>query len=199
LVLTVVLGLTAIMQSREKIHWSAWAAGMVLLLVFLPVFPFTPLSPNATNSSRLGLPTPAEVEQTLSTIRAEADRASAQGEVLFMDQRQLLTFGYVRAIPFVPEYEKKFMMDQALASNAAYFQPYYQDLAKRRFALIVTEPLKLNFKGEEGSFSEENDLWVTWISVPTLCFYEPIFTDKNVGVQLLVPRDNPAGCEKFLQ
>lgn len=115
-----------------------------------------------------------------------------------MDQRQLLTFGYVKAIAFVPEYEKKYMMDQAMAGNGEYFLPYYQDLARKRFALIVTEPLKVNLK-ENGVFSEENDAWVVWVSAPTLCFYEPIMTDKSVGVQMLVPRQNPTGCEKYLQ
>jgi len=116
-----------------------------------------------------------------------------------MDQRQLLTFGYVPAIPFVAEYEKKFMMDQAMASNASYFLPYYQDLAAKRFPLIVTEPLKVNLKDGSGVFSEENDLWVAWVSAPTLCFYEPIMFDKSVGVMMLVPRENPVGCEKYLK
>jgi hypothetical protein len=198
LVLVMVLGLTAITQNQERIQWPAWASGLVICLFLFPVYQFTPLSPNATNSNRLDLPEPLLVDQTLATIRAEVDRAAAQGEVLFMDQRQLLTFGYVRAVPFVPEYEKKFMMDQALASNEPYFQPYYQDLADRRFSLIVTEPLKTNLKGEGGLFSEENDLWVTWVSAPTLCFYEPIFTEKSIGVQLLAPRESPVGCEKYL-
>ena len=98
----------------------------------------------------------------------------------------------------MPEYEKKYMMDQAMASNEAYFIPYYQDLAEKRFSLIVTEPLKVNLK-TDGVFSEENDLWVIWVSAPTLCFYEPIMTDKVVGVQLLVPRVDAIDCEKYLK
>jgi hypothetical protein len=110
----------------------------------------------------------------------------------------LLTFGAVEAIPFIPAYEKKYMMDQSLAANAAYFQPYYRDLAKARFALIITEPLRTGLKGQDGVFSEENDAWVKWVSAPTLCFYEPIMTDKSVGVQLLVPRQAPKNCDKYL-
>jgi hypothetical protein len=102
-------------------------------------------------------------------------------------------------VPFVAEYEKKYMMDQAMASNAIYFKQYYRDLAAGRFSLIVTEPLKVALKTEGGVFSEENDLWVIWVSAPTLCFYEPIMDDRNVGVMLLVPRENPVGCEKYLQ
>ena len=82
---------------------------------------------------------------------------------------------------------------------AIYAARYYQDLANKRFALIVTEPLKVDLKEEGGVFSEENDLWVKWVSAPTLCFYEQVHADKTVGIALLVPRENPVGCEKYLK
>jgi hypothetical protein len=117
-----------------------------------------------------------------------------------MDHRQLLTFGYLPAIPFVPDYEKKYMMDQAMANNASYFQAYYQDLAKGRFALIVTEPLRTKRREELGGpFSEENDAWVLWVSNPTLCFYEPLYVSTDVNIELLVPKQNPLGCEQYLE
>ncbi len=203
LMIVTVLGLGAQLLSSSKgldlKHWPAWALAMICLLVLQPVYPFTPFYPSASYDPWLDLPTQADTDLTLGKINSAVSDYSRRGEVLFMDQRQLLTFGYVPAIPFVAEYEKKYMMDQAMASNASYFQPYYQDLAAKRFTLIVTEPLKVNLKEGSGVFSEENDLWVTWISAPTLCFYEPIMTDKVVGVMMLVPRENPAGCEKYLQ
>jgi hypothetical protein len=90
------------------------------------------------------------------------------------------------------------MMDQAMGANAAYFLPYYQDLQAKRFSLIVTEILRAGLK-DEGVFSEENNAWVEWVSTPTLCFYEPIMTDRVVGVQLLVPRAETTECGKYLQ
>ena len=179
--------------------WPAWALTLLCLMAFLPLHPFTPFHPSAAYSQWLDLPTQSEMDGALKEIRTQVDSASQHGEVLFMDQRQLLTFGYVDAVPFIPEYEKKYMMDQALASNKPYFLPYYRDLANQRFALIVTEVLKVNLKSQNGVFADENDLWVIWVSQPTLCFYEPIYTEKSVGVQLLVPRKNPTGCEKYLQ
>lgn len=180
-------------------RWHSWALAMLCLLAFLPVYPFTPFHSSAAYHAWLDLPTQADTDQALAQIRAAVEESSELGEVLFMDQRQLLTFGYMPAVPFVAEYEKKYMMDQAMASNEIYFLPYYQDLADQRFTLIVTEPLKVSLKKEGGIFSEENDLWVTWVSAPTLCFYEPILTDKVVGVQLLAPRKDTTGCEKYLQ
>ena len=117
-----------------------------------------------------------------------------------MDQRQLLAFGYIPSIPFIPEYEKKYMMDQAMGNNSNYFQPYYHDLDDRRFALIVTEPLKTRRREDLGGpFSEENDAWVFWVSNPTLCFYEPIYVSTDVNLELLAPKQNPGGCEQYLK
>ena len=114
-----------------------------------------------------------------------------------VDQRQLLTFNYVSRIPFVPDYEKKYMMDQAMGNNAAYFRNYYQDLANKRFSLIVIEVLRL--RRTTGAFSDENNDWVDWVSKPTLCFYQPLATYDDINVQLLIPRQDISDCQKFLK
>ncbi|MBQ6508382.1 MAG: hypothetical protein IJI07_02810 [Flexilinea sp.] len=111
-------------------------------------------------------------------------------DILFMDQRQLLTFGTVQKIPLIADYEKKWMMDEAMSNDAAYFEPYFKDLKDRRFAAIISEPLHIRFQGEGGDFSEENDLFVTYVSIPTLCYYEPLETFEDQGVQILVPRES---------
>lgn len=144
------------------------------------------------------LPSDEEVDAALEYISSSVDNASIQGEVLFIDVRQLLTFGYISKIPLVPEYEKKRMMDEAMSSNIAYFTPYYQDLADKRFSLIISEPLKIPLK-EEGAFSQEGDAWNKWVAAPTLCFYEPVKTFKSVYVQVLIPRAEVSeDCSKYL-
>ncbi len=173
--------------------WPCWVQVVLILLVFIPAY----------NAFRVGdyteLPTENIVQASLTTIQKQVTRAQRTGEVLFMDQRQLLTFGYIQGVTLVPEYEKKFMMDQAMAGNITYFQKYYQDLTKKRFSLIITEPLDLRYRGEiEGNFSDENDAWVRWVSEPTLCFYEPAATIERVRIQLLVPRQDTSDCTRFL-
>lgn len=189
---------STVSKIQDVTRLPAWVLAMLCYLLLLPAYQFSPFHPGAASHQWLDLPSREQTDMALSQIRTAVDEASKQGEVLFMDQRQLLTFGYMPNIPFVPEYEKKYMMDQAMASNQTYFRPYYQDLANRRFSLIVTEPLRAELK-DSGIFSEENDLWVVWVSAPTLCFYEPLMTDRPVGVQLLVPRQEPVDCEKYLQ
>lgn len=200
LILVVVLGLMSLNGREGLFDRNPWALGMVLYMMIHIVYPFTPLSRDSAHHPYLDLPNQNQVNETLSLIRLETSKLKDEGEILFMDQRQLLTFGYVDPIPFVPEYEKKYMMDQAMGSNAQYFKPYYQDLANRRFSLIVTENLKTNIVGDSGvPFSEESDAWVKWVSIPTLCFYEPIYTSRRTNVVLLIPRQNPIGCEEYLE
>jgi len=144
------------------------------------------------------LPAEAEVEEALQTIRREVEAARSRGEVLFMDQRQLLTFGYVRDVPFAPEYEKKILMNEALSAEAGVIQQFYADLEARRFSLIVTEPLRSPMRDRDFEFAEENNAWATWIVDPLLCYYQPIATFKNMQVQLLVPWQEEIDCSSVL-
>ncbi len=163
--------------------WAPWAWTLLLGPALLTTYYLSPrplLSPDAP--------------QVLERLAAAARDAAHQGEVLFIDQRQLLTFYLGREIPLVPEYEKKRLMNEAMSANAAYFARYYADLARHRFALIVTEPLDPLPGPAQGHFAEEEAAWDRWVTRPTLCFYAPVFTNRQIGVQLLVPREPDAEC-----
>jgi hypothetical protein len=169
---------------------------VMLVLVVLPGLRFLggmkPLEQRATEE---------EAELALDFIREKTGIALEDGQVLFMDQRQLLTFGYVEA-PLIVDYEKKYLIDQALSGNEAFFQQYYQHLAEGYFDLIVTEPLHTGRRGSEEYFGEENDAWVTWVSAPTLCFYEeavaPDYMRDSIGVVLLIPKEDTSECANYL-
>lgn len=144
------------------------------------------------------LPAQDEVDDILQTIRREVDAKKSQGEILFLDQRQLLTFGYVKDVPFVPEYEKKVLMNEAMSANADYFAPFYADLKAHRFSLIISEPLRAPVKDSNYEFGEENNAWVKWVVEPVLCYYEEIETFKSVQIQLLVPKQDNVDCSSHL-
>ena len=97
----------------------------------------------------------------------------------------------------VPNYEKKAMMDKALSSDEAYFEPFFRDLAAHRFSLIVSDPLRSPIKDSDYQFGEENNAWVQWISEPVLCYYEPAVTKPEFRLQLLVPKQVPSDCPHF--
>jgi hypothetical protein len=201
LILIVAIALILLTRRNEfqPEAWPFWIQAMLAILMFSAAASFTPFTDYMNTTSTDGLPDSTLVAQGLNAIQTHVAQAMPQGEILFMDQRQLITFGYLKNIPFVPDYEKKYMMDQAMGSDANYFMKYYRDLARARFSLIITEPLKVRLKGEASApFSEENDDWVKWVSEPTLCFYKPIYTDKANNFQLLVPRPNTDQCAKYL-
>ncbi|MBI5963250.1 MAG: hypothetical protein HY863_07235 [Chloroflexi bacterium] len=155
---------------------------------------------DAENARELDmLPSQETTDHALNIIREEVAMAQSNGgEVLFLDQRQLLTFGYIRDVPLVPEYEKKLLMNEALSSNAAYFENFFADISAHRFALIVSEPLLDSVKDSSFQFGEENNAWIKWVSNPLLCYYESKTTLKDVGVQLLIPKTSPTDCSTQL-
>jgi len=160
--------------------------GLFLILVIIPfLLPMQQIRP-------LALPSVEYTIDALNQIRVEVEKARAHGEILFIDQRQLLTFGYIQ-VPLVVEYEKKLLQDRALSQNETYFKSFYDDLKNHRFSLIISSPLKTDYTqvNDAGEiFGEENNAWVHNVAKPLLRYYEPIFTLKKAGVQLLVSRAN---------
>ena len=166
----------------EKIRLDSSVCLLMLIAVLIPCWDSL-----STAVPRV-YPRPEITADAVEKIRETID-AHAEEDILFIDQRQLLTFGTVQKIPLIADYEKKWMMDEAMSNDAAYFEPYFRDLKAHRFAAIISEPLHIKYQGTGGDFSEENDLFVTYVSVPTLCYYEPYETFPEQGVQILIPRE----------
>ena len=165
-----------------------WMLSLVIIPAFMPLVNITPLE----------LPEQVYVDRTIALIQEEVARVVAEGgEVLFMDQRQLLTFGVVQA-PLVPEYEKKKVMDRALAGDVDYFADFYRDLASQRFGLIITDAQRIRYARENEQWEAENDAWVQWVTEPLYCYYEPKYSKDKTRVWLFVPREEVEDCD-YLQ
>jgi len=143
-------------------------------------------------------PSEEVVAESLAVIQGEVDRAKEEGEVLFMDQRQLLTFGFIEDVPLVPDYDKKVLIEEAMTGNRVYFQEFYRDLEEHRFSLIIVQPLNTSIQENEYEFGEEGNAWLKWVGRPLLCFYEIKETIRDVNVQLLTPRSVPRDCAKTI-
>jgi hypothetical protein len=201
---------------REWIEQSAtspaWVRIMLLLLIVFPGYqPLMNLAPISIAEDMAAVTTLADIPFTgpfpetlpsdqdtmkaLNRIRREVQLAASKGDVLFMDQRQLLTFGYIQGVPLIPEYDKKVLINQAMSEDSQYFQSFYHDLVSQRFSLIISHPLHMRMQTEMDEFGEENNAWVKWVSRPVLCYYEPLVTLKKVTVQLLVPRQEMSDCD----
>ena len=169
--------------------------------VFLLVALISPVTFSLIGGDRLSLPSHDKVTEALAAVQNKVEQYSQKGEILFMDHRQLLTFNLVKKVPLIDEYEKKYLMDKAMASNKDYFSDFYKDLSVKRFVLVVNEPTNLVIRGSEYSFGEENDAYVKWVTMPLLCFYEPMFSSPETSLELLIPRKDPApeylNCNSF--
>lgn len=170
------------LRKENPLQLPGWIRLMMILVALIPAW-------NAlTGSSPLHLPDEKTVKRDIQTIQSRVDEAKKRGEVLFIDQRQLLTFGIIKNVRLVPDYEKKYMMDQAMGNNQEYFEQFRKDLASHRFSLIVSETLKVNYSEGDHNFNEENDAWVKYVSETVLKYYRPVETLKEyTGIQLLIP------------
>lgn len=159
----------------------AW--GVIVLAVSVPVL-------LVINSGGYNpLPNKETTEKTLVTLKEMVDSTiDAGGEVLFMSERQLVTFKSIPGVPLVDKYEKVYLMEMAMAGSEDYLNQYYSDIRGRRFALIVSDPMRGSFKGQEYSFGEENDVWVKRVILPTLADYQSRVLFKNMGIEVLVPK-----------
>lgn len=158
---------------------------IIILLILIPS------SRIALNSSRMNPPNEDKTEEIITFIQNQINEKKKYGEILFIDQRQLLTFHYLEEVPLTVEYEKKLLMDKALSGDKKYFSNFYEDLKRGRFSLIINEPLWIEYK-ENSSFAEENNAYVYWVSEPLACYYQPLATFNDVEIEILIPRTFPS-------
>ncbi len=115
------------------------------------------------------------------------------GRVLFITERQMLTFDIVNELQLIPEYEQTELMEMAMSRNRFYLEQFYSDLSNHRFDLIVAEKQKNNPK-KEGSFWEEDYAWVHYVGAPFLCYYEAVDQITSNNIYFFVPRTENLSC-----
>jgi hypothetical protein len=154
-----------------------------LFIVFVPVY----FALNST--SHLVRYSPETTLEALSKMQTIISSALEDGgEVLFITERHLLTFDYIKGVPLVPEYEKIFLMEMVMSGNKPYLEKFYKDINNYRFDLIITDALLSDFKPNKYAFSEENNLWAEYVSIPVLDKYIPIDYIYSLNIQILKPR-----------
>lgn len=116
------------------------------------------------------------------------DRVQDGGEVLFIQNRHLLTFDTIKGVPLVPEYEKVFLMEMAMSGNETYLENFWNDLEIHRFDLIVVEPLAIVIRPATDVFGEENNVWVENVAKPLGDSYYSILDLHESGMSILAPK-----------
>jgi hypothetical protein len=125
--------------------------------------------------------------QSVQTLQSYIDTARGSDEILFISQRQLITFDYLDNVTLVPEYELVELSARANLGDQVYLSVFRDDLRDHRFGLIVVFTLHTPRYGSSHYFGEENDSWVHEVSIPILCDYEPIDNIPGTDITLYMP------------
>jgi hypothetical protein len=163
--------------------WAVFTYALVMPLLFL--IPL--LSPYPRFKE-------AAIQSAYRQLVETVNDLGKNGPVLFINERQLVTFGGVN-VPLVPEYDVVTLMEMAMSGNQAYLDQFYSDLAQHRFAAIVATKQNKGIR-EAGSLMEENNIWNSRISPYILCYYRPVLrVDSEItNVEVYVPEAEPVDC-----
>ena len=161
--------------------WPEFPQGLALIAFVTPI-----LWAVATSQEVDFLPSDKGVEE-LQIISREVDKAVLEGDILFLEQRQLMAFGFIENVPLVPEYELIEVMDHAMAGNEAYFHEFYQDLEGRRFSLIIASGMSREKHRVPHAFEEESEAWRKYVAIRLFDWYSPTVRLDDVGVWLYKP------------
>ena len=139
-------------------------------------------------------------QQAMATIKEAVQEVNVRGgKVLFITERQLLTFGNIKNVELHPDYEKVFLMEMAMSKNEDYLDKFKKQVSEHEFDLIVTSPQKLKLKESDTHFGEENNAWVEHISVPLRCYYRQNDWIDEPRIQLMIPNPDAPECPEKVQ
>lgn len=176
-------------QVAKTQSWRFWLAMAVIIPVFFAFMRSGTWSFKAAQSQGSEL---SELKNALTVLENNG------GDVLFISERQLLTFGELD-FPVVPEYEKVFLMEMAMGNNQEYLNLFQQKLEEHAFIAIISDPLSTNIQNSNHSFADENNAWVEQVVLPMLTEYEGVLSWRNGEINLLVPQGETELIQQLLE
>jgi len=130
----------------------------------------------------------AEVQLIQKAI--DSISTTRSGSILLISERQLLTFGALKDVDLVPDYEKVFLMEMVMANNKPYLELFHEKLQEETYSAIIVDSLSEVYQKKNESFWVENNLWVDQVIIPLLLYYEPVYSLHEGTVNVLIPRGN---------
>ena len=174
-------------ETNETSRFEAATWPILALMLIVPIgFSLSRVAPPFTYNK-------VNAAEDLHVLQESVQSYSKSGEVLFIYERQLLTFGMISNVPVVPEDEVVSLMEMAISGNKPYLNKFYADLASHRFAAIVAH--KQNLGVSTGDFIEESNVWTNLVAQPLLCQYKPVLSLTFSNIQVFIPRAKP--CPDF--
>ncbi len=134
------------------------------------------------------LPSRDRHEDSLARLQGLVDETVAQGgQVLFISQRHLLTFGYITGVPLVPEYDNIHLMEFAMSNYRPLIDQFHADIAAHQYALIIAPTPPRQIQTRDDPFAEENNAWAKRVSIPMLREYKIIAEFPEGDFVVLAP------------
>lgn len=176
-------------KDTENKAWRFWLAMAVIIPVFFAFMRSGTWSFGAARSQGTEL---SDLKRAVAVLEENG------GELLFISERQLLTFGELD-LPVVPDYEKVFLMEMAMGNNIEYLSRFRQELQDHAFVAIISDPLSTNIQGSNRGFPDENNAWVEQVVLPMLAEYEGVLSWRNGEINLLVPQGDTELIQQLLE
>ncbi len=156
------------------------------LLILLPVLN------NGLSGSPFNKQYNLATERNLQKLQGYVDIFDEKGEILFIAERHLLTFGLIENVDFVNNYEKMILMEMTMGRNMNYLEKFYQDLEDQRFSMIVSDIISTSLRDPlESPLAEENNINVELVSIPITCYYSPLRIFFKEQFMVWTPLKNP--------
>jgi hypothetical protein len=132
-----------------------------------------------------------QAEHDLAQLQELVDQAAADGgEVLFISQRHLITFGLIDNVRLVHAHEKLLLQEMAMSQSYEYLENFGLELSQQRYAFIVHDPLPRVLKDEDKvALAEENNVVFTEITPLFTCAYQEATRLLDGSLSILVPTD----------
>jgi hypothetical protein len=131
-----------------------------------------------------------EAQQELDALQEIVDQAAESGEVLFISQRHLITFGLIENVDLVHAHEKLLLQEMAMSRNEGYLKQFGLELAEQRYSLIVNDSLPRVFKNlEDMPLAAENNVVYQDVTPLFTCAYQEFARLHNGEVVIFVPAD----------
>lgn len=134
---------------------------------------------------------PQTVEQDLAKIQEYVDQAAADGgEVLFISQRHLITFGLVDNVALVHAHEKILLQEMAMSQNEIYLQNFGAELAAQKYDVIFMDHLPSVWKDPgTTSLAAENNVVLKELVPLFTCAYTEADRLVDGSLDVLIPLD----------
>jgi hypothetical protein len=110
-------------------------------------------------------------------------------EVLFISEKQLVTYHFCGEVRFSKDYEKIPLMEWAMSNNNLELHKFYEALQKRNFSMIIMDSVYMQRQKKGDVFWIENNLWTDKVLHYVLENYQWVIGFERGKINILIPKN----------